>query len=393
VRNVGGWAGCRRWVVSLFVAMIGLVTAGCGASGGGDAVYSPASVSVGLAHACEVLDDGGVACWGWNHRGQLGDGTTEDRGMAVRVVGIEEAVEVSAGAAYSCAVLRDGTVSCWGLNTSGQLGDGTTVNRLTPVSVQGLSDAVGVQVGVDTSCAVRRDGTVSCWGERGDAAQGGVTGSLTPVQLIGLDDVVDLDSRGGAWCARLSDGTVPCWDRGFLVQDGEETDVQVTLRAVEGISDAVDIGVGLSHVCVVRSGGTVSCVGSNFAGELGNGTVDPTDTVVTVPGIVDALEVSAGDNSTCVRHASGAVDCWGLYRTWDSSANGSNDLTLSPVSVPSLDDATELSTGTYTVCTRRADGGVYCWGSNSKGALGAGLDALGSPVPVAVLTLQFDQGA
>eukprot|EP00971_Amphidinium_carterae_P135508 2684842-Amphidinium_carterae.2 len=37
-------------------------------------------VSVGYFHACALLDDGNLKCWGDNHHGQLGYGDASDRG-------------------------------------------------------------------------------------------------------------------------------------------------------------------------------------------------------------------------------------------------------------------------------------------------------------------------
>jgi hypothetical protein len=58
--------------------------------------------------------------------GQLGDGTTIDRSSPVTVAGLGDVTALAAGRYHACAVLADGTVRCWGYNGSGQLGDGST---------------------------------------------------------------------------------------------------------------------------------------------------------------------------------------------------------------------------------------------------------------------------
>lgn len=78
-------------------------------------------------HACALIKDGKVTCWGANGQGQLGDGTTIHRSQAVPVIGLTGAVtELATGAEHTCTVSNHDTVHCWGNNEAGQLGNGTT---------------------------------------------------------------------------------------------------------------------------------------------------------------------------------------------------------------------------------------------------------------------------
>ena len=94
-------------------------------------------LSADAFHACHVVNDGTVRCWGDNGFGQLGDGTTTNRPTPVPVNGLTAAVAIAAGRVHTCALLGDGTARCWGANGSGQLGDGATTSSLTPVAVSG----------------------------------------------------------------------------------------------------------------------------------------------------------------------------------------------------------------------------------------------------------------
>jgi alpha-tubulin suppressor-like RCC1 family protein len=91
----------------------------------------------GGTHACAVLDDGGVICWG--EANLLGAGTMDlpnGRAMPIEVSGLSGVAEVSIGSRHSCARLTDGTVRCWGNNGAGQLGTGSgTEDAFTPVTV------------------------------------------------------------------------------------------------------------------------------------------------------------------------------------------------------------------------------------------------------------------
>lgn len=95
-----------------------------------------AQLSPGFVHSCALTDDGHVWCWGKNDEGQLGDGSNNNSGtQAVEVKGITTATQVSIGFKTSCALLEDSTVQCWGRNAEGTVGDGTTTNRDVPVKV------------------------------------------------------------------------------------------------------------------------------------------------------------------------------------------------------------------------------------------------------------------
>ena len=76
------------------------------------------------------------------------------------------------------------------------------------------------------------------------------------------------------------DHHVACW--GDLVGIGP-TNTSATPFEVP-ISDVVELAASDYHDCAVHADGSLSCWGSNSAGELGNGTTDATTTPVRVLG-------------------------------------------------------------------------------------------------------------
>lgn len=190
-------------------------------------------VVVGTYHACAILTDGSLRCWGDNSSGELGDGTTTDSAAPTQVVGLDggAAAKVSAGGSHTCAVSVGGGVQCWGNNTDGQLGDGTTTNRLTPVDVVGLgSPAVDVTAGERYSCAALANGAAKCWGnnEFGQLGDGTMANRLTPVDVSGLSAGVASVAAGDTsshTCAVMLNETVKCWgwNGGGQVGDGTDT--------------------------------------------------------------------------------------------------------------------------------------------------------------------------
>jgi cysteine-rich repeat protein len=93
-------------------------------------------IALGRSHTCALLTSGGVQCWGYNAEGEIGDGTTTQRNSPVNVSGLSNGVSAIASAdKHTCTVLSTGEVLCWGFNHLGQLGDGTTDGHVNPVNV------------------------------------------------------------------------------------------------------------------------------------------------------------------------------------------------------------------------------------------------------------------
>jgi alpha-tubulin suppressor-like RCC1 family protein len=173
---------------------------------------SAAALTAGYNHACALLADGTMRCWGSNVYGQLGDPSTPPSGSSapVAVSGVTTVAAVTAGAYHTCALLVDGTLRCWGQNDLGQLGDGTLTSSSTPVTVHGITGAAGVRGGGGHTCALLVDGTVQCWGNnyQGQLGDGTTAPSSTPVAVAGITGAVAIAAGWQHTCAVLRDGTV-----------------------------------------------------------------------------------------------------------------------------------------------------------------------------------------
>ena len=128
-------------------------------------------------------------------------------------------------------------------------------------------------------------------------------------------DTLIAASRGRT-CAVGPDLTVACWG-----QDGLRERLSAAgLSDVVAVSTGDDPDVGL-HVCALHEGGTVSCWGPGFEGQLGQGDRGSRYLPAAVPGISDAVAVGAGWAHTCAVHGDGGVSCWGAIGR-ASSATG-----------------------------------------------------------------------
>lgn len=87
-----------------------------------------------IGNPCVVLSNGEVKCWS-----AIGRSSDMGEVRAGIVPGITNARAVSASVFHACAVLADHTIRCWGLDLYGELGNGGMGFNATPVGVTGLS--------------------------------------------------------------------------------------------------------------------------------------------------------------------------------------------------------------------------------------------------------------
>lgn len=306
------------------------------------------AIDGGYQNSMALKSDGTVWTWGANTTGQLGDGTNNGSSVPVQVSGLSDVVVIASGvggnygsgySSHSLALKSDGKVWAWGANGSGQLGDGTNTERKYPVQVSDLTNVIGIAAGggYDTevasseyakghSLALKTDGTVWSWGWNwaGQLGDGSNTDSNTPVQVSSLNKVIAIASNGWDHCLALkSDGTVWTWgnDGGGELGDGGTNTNKNTPVQASGLTDVAVIGGGYDHSLAVKLDGTVWAWGSNWNGELGNGTT--TDKNIPVQANINLGEITA-QSPTATTDSATNVASTSVTLTGTANSNGLN---------------------------------------------------------------------
>lgn len=388
-----------------------------------------AAITGGRRHGCAVTQSGEAKCWGANDYGQLGTGDTTASSIPVTVSGLDNGVVAIAGGDFStCAILSGGALKCWGRNESGQLGIGTEMDVLVPTPVIGLeSGVVNVSINSYGACAVLQTGALKCWGyylgggdldaystvpvdvlpagaassvgvgyqhrcihtataaaacwgegDRGEIGDGALVARTVPTSVadLAVGHVVEIATGVGHACALLPSDEVRCWGGGLLGQLGHGRpsvrSVPIDVRIQDG-EPVMKMALGSMHACAVTVSGGMQCWGSNFIGQLGDGTTLAHMLPAPVEGVFAHEDVSAGSSITCsvAADASGqrGAYCWGSGSQAELG-NGGSDPKVVPTLVRDSADMVSLSSRTGATCAILSSGRAKCWGVNTDGQLG-----------------------
>ncbi len=206
------------------------------------------SIAIDNSHACALLDDASVKCWGQQSEGNLGNGLPGlgaigdqpgEMGANLPTVDVGKGrtvKQLALGARHACVILDNDKVKCWGSNAQGQLGLGDTANRgdgpgemgdaLPFVDLGAGRTAVHIAASYFHSCAILDNADLKCWGQgnfgalgQGDAQHRGdgpgeMSDALPPIDL-GVGRHAIKAAAGALYnCALLDNHKVKCWGIG-----------------------------------------------------------------------------------------------------------------------------------------------------------------------------------
>jgi alpha-tubulin suppressor-like RCC1 family protein len=380
------------------------------------------ALDAGGAFSCAILSARQMRCWGFGSAGRLGyggttnigDNETPDSAGPVNLGAGRTATSIATGNGYTCAILDTGQVRCWGYDSRGELGYGNTNNigdNESPASV-GTVDlgpgrtATAITAGDGQTCAILDTGQVLCWGYalNGQLGYGNVNdigdnetpASAGPVNLGTGRTAVAISAGDYHTCAILDTGAVRCWGDGAdgrlgygnttTIGDDETPDTVGPVDLGAGRT-AVAISAGGAHTCVILDTHQVMCWGSGLNGQLGYGNANSigddetpasTGPVNLGPGRT-AVAISAGRLHTCAIVDTGQVLCWGSgsdgrlgYGNTRSVGDDEVPASVGPVGLGSGRTALAIAAGGSHTCAALDTGQLRCWGDGTDGQLGYG---------------------
>lgn len=205
-------------------------------------------------------------------------------------------------------------------------------------------------------------------------------------------------------CRLTSDGRALCWGRADAGQLGiDTTPLRSTVIPVSsGTARFTSIAAGGLHTCALTAEGQAWCWGQNADAQAGFPTAMnqpcgepihgwrcvPTPHPLETTLRFDALV--AGGSNTCGFGKDGGIYCWGSNGVGQLGAAseelcGSTPCSHSPVALPAEPSFRVLALGNSShICGLTMQGTAYCWGSNSGGQLGIGTVGGSKGIPTAV---------
>ncbi len=356
------------------------------------------AVTASAVHACALLDDGSIRCWGSNESGQLGIGVTGGAGRpgAFRakpqpVRGIVNAASVAAAydpgssggqpTAFTCALLRTGQVSCFGSNAFGQLGAGpseSTAQQFEPTLIENFQ-AKSIALGGSYGMALDPENKLWTWGTNVDLqlAQKDAP-PLAPARADLLASAIGALSGTPRNAFAVDDaGRLLSWGAGTDEQLGRPTSLShdpiprpIVLPDTPSVSA---VAAGAAHACAL-GGGAIHCWGQNKSGQLGvlSTTWQPLPVRVAFTEDIEPVAIAAGGNDTCVIAANGKLYCWGDNK-YGQLGLPVSPTQWSPVRMEGVEeDIVGVAILRTAICALLRSGTIVCRGSNSAGQLGRG---------------------
>lgn len=370
-------------------------------------------IVAGSSRSLVLRDDGSVFSWGFNDRGNLGDGTTNDSNSPVQVVGVDgegylsDIIDIG-GYNHNVALKSDGTVWAWGNNFYGQLGNGVSdgfdeIFHSTPTQVAPatLINITGIYYVGGASFATNGT-TIWGWGKNTEGTLGDntilsknspvVITAINPATIVkwvcGYGHILLLDSNGDVYSWGLnSNGQLGL---------GNTTVAKVPTKTLDHSSyTIIDIATSSDSSYALQSDGIILSCGINDYGQLGNGvTGDSRTSWDVIPDIADVTALLTGQGRFSACKVGSDYYVWGKnnygalglgYTTgsaWDDPDNGILSPVLNVNTAALNPDYIIFGSGYQLLLT--IGGGIYACGENDYGQLGDGTNISNSSYQLSI---------
>ena len=307
-------------------------------------------VDAGHRSACALTFEGAVYCWGYNDYYLISSAGGSSLSATLQTQLSRPAIDIAVGDYHACVILDNHQVQCWGRNSEGQLGTGNKTNPNQNIAQKerpyvDLGSDVGaldIMAGGLYTCAIlTTEGTV-CWGEGASYRHGRNSttdfssmgdglgnGTGSPYDTIAKPNRSSLSTSSQGTCIVDEWSEVQCWGHNYIA--GTTTAAPITINA-GGHVRSVAVADGPS-ACAIRIDGSLVCWGAGSYGQLGQG-----DSSNNYPPASGELSIEHTD----VRLWSPDTDFDGMLNLWDDDDDDDGVLDINDAF--SLDECASVDT-------------------------------------------------
>ena len=272
------------------------------------------------------------------------------------------------------------------------------------VAALGSTAACGLVIGLSDHEAYPAEGGTAeaAGGTDGPAAEASGSDVVNGTDAAeGGSDAQDAGEAGcqgstcGAACVDLSTDNANCGKCGVVCSGSTCFGGTCGGQAITALT------AGNVHACVLLAAGQVWCWGSDSVGQIAGPSgaqscpQGPCRAPTRVPVLPSVVQVSAGGDQTCAVDVDGGVWCWGANSRGGLGHDPTTDPTCTTpdAGVPCRQasmvgglpgPATSVSTGQTSFACALVGGSVYCWGDDAMAQLGPSGNGSESPTPVLV---------
>jgi alpha-tubulin suppressor-like RCC1 family protein len=270
--------------------------------------------------------------------------------------GLVRRVVLAAGYHHAVALRDDGLWS-WGDDTQ-------------PTRVADAAPFVSVAAGRSHTATLAPDGKVWLSGSLRATHEVAVWQSQVATMVIGLAPVTAIASGGDHLLLLKADGTVSTLGANGAGQLGDDTMHSRGVPAlVKGLAGVRAIAGGGAHSLALRDDGTVTGWGANSYGQIGESAGSGTATPIAIAGLTDIVAIAAGSRHSLAVGRDGSVWALGDNREGQLGTAWGQGSAI-PVRVDGLPEIVAVAAGEGHSLALGRDGSLWGWGRSVEGQLG-----------------------
>ncbi|MDI6788261.1 MAG: hypothetical protein QME51_07810 [Planctomycetota bacterium] len=249
--------------------------------------------------------------------------------------------------------------------------------------------------GGESTLAIKNNGTLWAWGDNnyGQLGDGTSNSSLyTPVQVLPGTTWATVASSPsmiyGHTVAIKSDGTLWACGSNYYGQlgDGSYTDKNPPVQ-IGTAKNWTAIATGDGHTLALSTTGTATTLwawGKNYSGQLGDGTGVDRIVPTKIGTSTNWMAIATGSYHSVALKSDGTLWAWG-NNTSGELGDGTYTVRASPTKIGTATNWSKIACGERHTLAIKTDGTLWAWGLNDDGQLGDGT-TVGKIVPTKIGT-------